>query len=448
MRESPRLYVHCLGALSSLRSVGDAVPGFDLYAERALVMAGSRDLVCVPGTVAGDYLTFLNELGVGPAPRHVLALGEEERGDAPARSLATRLLDDPLLPGWVGRRVPPGATLELHPYAATRETFALAAILEAEGTRVRVLGGDPAINARADQKHVMREKAIQLGVPVAPGETVELSFPGGRRRRDLEPVRAAIQRQLRWTGQVIVRGSSGASGQSTFIVGRGGDDTEGVVRRLGGRADNRVYLVEAMVDVTVSPNLQLRIEPDGAITSLGVTDQRWGRRLVHAGNVYPSTARLVDVMDGWAHTLAGSLRDDGYAGDVGFDFVEHLDPDTGKPRAFLAEVNPRVNGASYPLALLKRLNAVRALSGESPIEAFASGMLATRAREFSSLRDTLGDHLFTHPTGAGLVPYATGCLAYGKVAAVAFAPTRPEALRRLADAQTALETTWVVPSCA
>ncbi|MDQ3136308.1 MAG: hypothetical protein M3Q93_01815, partial [Gemmatimonadota bacterium] len=308
--------------------------------------------------------------------------------------------------------------------------------------------GDPAAGARADQKHLIRARALALGVPVAEGETIELPFPGGRRRRDLEPVRAAIQRQSRSTGQAIVRGSSGASGSSTFIVGRGGADTEDVLAQLGERADNQIYLVEAMVDVTVSPNLHLRIEPDGSITSLGATDQRWRRPLVHAGNIYPSTARLADAMDGWARTLAGSLRDDGYAGDIGFDFVEHRDAPTGEPRAFLAEVNPRVNGATYPLTLRERLNAARRRRGQPEIAAFATGTLAARARSFAQLRETLGDQIFTHAAGAGIVPYATGCLDHGACAAVAFAPTRQLALERFAEAQAALEAAWAAPSCA
>ena len=130
----------------------------------------------------------------------------------------------------------------------------------------------------------MRAKAQELGIPVAEGEVAELAYPGGRRRRDLEPVRAAIERQLRRSARVIVRGTSGASGSSTFVVGRGGEDTAGVLRRLALRADNRIYLVEAMVEATVSPNVQIHIPADdGPLVCAGITDQRWSRGLTHVG---------------------------------------------------------------------------------------------------------------------------------------------------------------------
>jgi len=442
MGEPARLYLHCVSALPSLNGLGEAIPGFGLYPERALVMAAAGDLVCVPAPVDPSYLAFLNELGAGPAAGNVLV--PAPNGDSPG-TLAGAAQADPALVARIARRAPAGTALELHPYAATPDVFDLAAALEAAGAAgVRVLAGSPGTSARADLKHVVRAKALELGVPVAPGEVVELPFPGGRRRRDLEPVRAAIQRQLPRTGQVLVRGSSGASGSATYVVGRGGDDAAGAIQRISARNGNPAYLVEAMVDAALSPNLMLRIESDGGITLLGASDQRWGRPLVHAGNLFPSASRLLGPMEGWARTLAAWLRDEGYVGDVGFDFVEYHDPATGEPRALLAEVNPRVNGASYPLALRERLNAGRREPGPA-IAAFASGTLETPARDFAELRDALGDLLFTQATGAGIVPYATGCLRHGRCAAVAFAASRQEALERLAEAKAAMEAPWIAP---
>ena len=440
MPESRRLYVHCLSGLPSHRAQG-RVPDNDGYPERALVAAGTGDLVCVPFPVDGDHLGFLNELGVGPASGDVV-VPSDAAGPADL-SLTTRLRSDRGLLARIAAAVPPGGILELHPYSSTPEILALAGALESAGAaRVRVLGGAPEAAARADQKHLVRAKAVELGVPVATGEVVELPFAGGRRRRDLEPVTAAVQRQLRHTGRVLVRGSAGAGGSSTFIVGEGRDHPEELIHRIGARADNRVYLVEALVDVAVSPNLHLRLDGSGHVTRVAATDQRWSRPLVHGGNVYPSGARLLDSMEGWARTMAAWLRSEGYAGDVGFDFVEHHDHRTGAAAAFLAEVNPRVNGANYPLALRERLNSARRDLGREPVEAFASGALHTRARSFAQLRDALGELLFSHQAGRGIVPYATGCLARGRCPAVALAPSSREALELHAEAQDAMEASW------
>jgi hypothetical protein len=273
-----------------------------------------------------------------------------------------------------------------------------------------------------------------MGIPVAEGEVAMLAHAGGRRRGDLGPVRDAIERQVGRTGRAIVRGSSGASGSSTFLVGRGGDDVNGVLRRIALRTDNRCYLVESMVEATGSPNLMLDIPPDGGpIGPAEISDQRWGRALVHDGNQSPSCARLVTHMEGWARMLAGWLRREGYVGPIGFDFVEHRDRRTGGPAAFLAEVNPRVNGASYPLAVRRRL---------APRAAFVSGSVTTGAGGFAQVRAALGTLLFDPERGSGVVPYATGALSAGRCAVVALAGSRLRAAELYGAARARLEAAW------
>jgi hypothetical protein len=432
-----RFYLHCLASLRSLQGLGESHPGLDRYAERALLLAGEGDVVCVPKPVDACYLEFLAGLGLGPRPEHIVV--PSGNGRSAARPLAERLLGEPGTLSRAARAV--GADqVTIEPYVATPEVMALAEVLEREsGIPVRV-DGSPRVTRYADQKHLMRAKAQELGIPVAEGEVAELTFAGGRRRGDLEPVRAAIERQLRHTGRVIVRGASGASGSSTFVVGRGGEDTSGVLRRIASRSDNRIYLVEAMVEATVSPNVQIRVLPEGGpLVSIGVTDQRWSRGLTHAGNQLPSSARTVDAMDAWSRMLATWMRNQGYSGLVGFDFVEYRDPVTGGPRAFLAEVNPRVNGGTYPLVVRARLNQSAARSDRPEAPAFVSGTVDTRARTFARVRSAIGHLLFDPDRGTGVVPYATGCLDHGKCAVVALAGSRLRAAELYGAVQARLE---------
>jgi hypothetical protein len=422
-----RIFVHCVGSLRSLRTLETAIPGFDRYPERALLLAEPGDLVCVGAPVEPEYLDFLGGLGLGPRPEDVIVADGTgplaERLRAAPHPLVERLREAGSEGAWI------------EPYAASDAAFALAAALRCEvGRPIRVRTGLPEITAHADQKHLMRERALALGIPVAEGEVATLAHAGGRRRGDLGPVRDAIERQLRLTGRVIVRGSSGASGSSTFVVGRGGDDTDGVLRRIALRTDNRWYLVEAMVEATASPNLMLDIpSADGPIRPAEVSDQRWGRTLVHDGNQSPSCARLAAPMEGWARMLASWLRREGYAGPVGFDFVEYRDRRTGGPAAFLAEVNPRVNGASYPLAVRRRL---------APRAAFVSGTVRTGAQRFAEVTSTLGALLFSAERGSGVVPYATGGLGLGRCAVVALAGSRLRAAELYGAARARLEATW------
>jgi hypothetical protein len=421
-----RIFIHCVGSLRSLQTLGAALPGFDRYPERALLLAGPGDLVCVGAPVDPEYLEFLGGIGLGPRPEDVIVAP----GEGP---LAERLRAAPRA---LLQRLPRGAdAVWLEPYASSDAVFVLAAALRCEsGMGVRVRAGLPEITAHADQKHLMRERAEAMGIPVAEGEVAMLPHAGGRRRGDLGPVRDAIERQVGRTGRVIVRGSSGASGSSTFLVGRGGDDANGVLRRIALRTDNRCYLVESMVEATASPNLMLDVPADGGpIGRAEVSDQRWGRLLVHDGNQSPSCARLVPHMEGWARMLASWLRREGYAGPIGFDFVEHRDRRTGGPAAFLAEVNPRVNGASYPLAVRRRL---------APRAAFVSGSVETGAGCFARVRAALGPLLFDPERGSGVVPYATGALGAGRCAVVALADSRLRAAELYGAARARLEAAW------
>ncbi|MGH7535015.1 MAG: hypothetical protein ACREMG_05460, partial [Gemmatimonadales bacterium] len=326
----------------------------------------------------------------------------------------------------------------IHPSIASRGPFARAAALEvAAEVEVRVAAGDPGLVAYADQKHHIRRKAIELGVPVAEGEVVELPVAGGRRRRDYDVVRGAVARQLARTGRVIVRGACGVGGSATFVVGGEGEDVDGLIRRLLERTDNRVYLVEVLVPVVVSPNVQLHIEPaGGAITCVGVTDQRWERALVHGGNLYPTAARTVDRMLEWSHRLAEWLQREGFSGLLGLDFVEYADPETDEPRAFLAEVNPRVNGAAYSLGAFERLNLVRRNAGLPPLGAFVSGTIATRHRRFAELRQAAESFLYTLARGSGMVLCSIGDLVDGKCSVVLLGASLEEVLRAYGELQT------------
>jgi hypothetical protein len=173
--------------------------------------------------------------------------------------------------------------------------------------------------------------------------------------------------------------------------------------------------------------------------TIGITDQRWSRGLTHAGNQLPSSARTLEAMDAWARMLATWLRGQGYSGLVGFDFVESRDARTGGLRAILAEVNPRVNGGTYPLVVRARLNQIAARSGRPQAPAFVSGTVETRARNFARVRAAIGHLLFDPDRGTGVLPYATGCLDHGKCALVALAGSRVRAAELYGAAQARLE---------
>ena len=435
---SLQIFVHCATSVDYLAELNASIPGVEHYAERALLLAEHDDIVCLPREIDPEYIAYLAEIGVGPAPGNLLVASRFGDGN-PEGPLWRAILDSDEALRALGCSITGHGSARIQPFIASTGQFTLAAALEQRsGMPVQVHGGDPAVVAYADCKHHIRAKALELGIPVAPGEIVELSCDASR----ADPatlLRRAMERQIQLTGRVIVRGASGAAGSATFSAE---DDLQ--IRELADRLvasnENRIFLVESMVDVTVSPNVQMYIDAEvRGIRCGGMTDQRWERPLIHGGNVFPSSARRSTEMLGWARTLAEWLNTVSYVGVAGFDFVEYEDAQ-GEPRAFLAEVNPRTNGATYPMRLRRRLNVTQREAGFPEIRAFVSGMIEIEARTFSELRESWCDHLFCPYTGSGLVPYVTGLLPYGKCGVVALAATREEAEDLYQEAGTAAQT--------
>lgn len=414
------LYVHCGTSVGYWEELYRSFPGLMSYAERALILARRGDLVCVNDEIEPAYLEYLAELGIGPAPANIIVAGRSAEADE-IGPLPARVLGDGGTLDRMASLMRSRGTVAIHPFMATSHQLELArGLSERLGHAVPVIGGDPDLVAYADGKNHIRQAAIELGIPVAPGEVIDLGIPSAR---DGSRLRAVLTRHLRHTGRIIVRGANGAAGTSTYCARAG--EIEQLTALLLQRSDNQVYLVEAMVDATASPNVQMHIDSDGCIECVGVTDQRLDSSVAHLGNVAPSKARCLTKIVAWAHCLSEWLRNAGYVGIAGFDFVEYTGT-RGEPRALLAELNPRVNGGTYPLAVLEQFEETGA---------FVSGIVTTDLETFTELRGMLSELLFTRERGEGVLPYATGTLRYGSCPAIALAATREQAAELYAEAE-------------
>jgi hypothetical protein len=118
--------------------------------------------------------------------------------------------------------------------------------------------------------------------------------------------------------------------------------------------------------------------------------------------------------------IVGWMRHRGFTGRVGFDFVEHDRGTNGRPGYFLTEVNPRINGASYPIALIARLAALaRRIDAPAPT-AFQTSNVPVRVRAFAGIENLCGPLLYDPARGEGVVPYTVGALPLGKVGVACF----------------------------
>ena len=141
------------------------------------------------------------------------------------------------------------------------------------------------------------------------------------------------------------------------------------LRKIARTTGNNIYLIETMIDITVSPCPHVRRAGQDCV-------RRRHRPaferldLAHKGNLYPSSAKTVKDMAASARKISEWLQAEGYYGLAGFDFGEYVNPETGKGEHFLAEINPRMNAAAYPRALMEHLNRRQEREGGPYIEAF------------------------------------------------------------------------------
>jgi hypothetical protein len=410
------VFLHSPSEAPDARTVVQQVPEFEHYGERAILLANLPDVVCVAHPIDDRYLSFLWRLGIGPRPENVVVI----EGVAPGTGLSARLIDDPPSLDRLAERLRGPESIVLSPFFATPAVVEVGRALSARlGRSVQVLGGPPGLVRQVHEKRFARELAQSLGIPVAPGDVVTLSTSVDRRGGDLSDLRRSIERWGETTGRVIVRGSSGASGSSTFTLEAG--DVEEVVEAIARRTDNSVYLIEPYFEATVSPNVEVVVEPESAVSPRVVaTDQLLNPELVYQGSAHPSKALRVSDMLEDSLAIAGWMRHRGFTGRVGFDFVEHDRGTNGRPGYFLTEVNPRINGASYPIALIARLVALaHRIDGPAPT-AFQTSNVPIRVRAFAGIENLCGSLLYDPARGEGIVPYTVGALPLGKVGVSCF----------------------------
>src|SRR5262249_28756425 len=148
----------------------------------------------------------------------------------------------------------------------------------------------------------------------------------------------------------------GNNGCSVQVV-NGAHEVTRCVERIKQSDRNRIFLVDAMFEVTSSPNVGMFIDPRTRdISCFSCTEQIFGKGLDHTGNRYPlKDSRQLSAMIAAAERFAISLRGLGVTGYLGFDFCEYKLP-AGGSSFLLAEINPRINGATYCQALFAALN--------------------------------------------------------------------------------------------
>lgn len=412
--EVTHIFTHHVTALIHRYALEEFLPGCDHYDQRALILARADDIVCVAGTVDRRYVHYLSGLGLGPRGDHIIELGIES-GDDSGRTLADMLLERETPLRVVCQLIPANTRVVLNPYLLSSVELDLATVLaNMLGKPVRVLGGNAEIIMHGNLKHLAQAKAEELAIPTAPGEIVDLHSHSDSGHLDVSLLLKAIARFIPYTGRVIVRGTCGAAGSGTFIAEGPCQDIKMKLKVFVEKQVHHIYLVQVMFDIIATPNVLMSVEPyTDAIWWVGATDQRVNKNLAHKGNVFPSNARTISDMICSARKLSRWLQMEGFTGLVGFDFVEYVHPETSEHTYLFAEMNVRVNAATYPIFLMEHLNVRQAGRSAPFVKAFLSAKTTTKATSFSEFLEMYRCLFFDPYTGRGMIPYNTGQLVNG-----------------------------------
>ena len=382
------------------------------YSDRSLLFSKPGDLVCLHAPPDASYLAYLNRLGIGPRLADVISC--PDLPDTAGLPMAAKLGRDEYLWRQLVESLRPAEEVELQPYMTTRfETEFAQRLQDCLPGTVQLIGGNSAVLEHFDQKHHARQMALALGIPVAPGEVIEIA-----KAIDWYNLGNAIRRQLCHTGKVIVRGACGNNGSSVQVV-VGTHEVTPCIERLRQNDSNITYLVEAMFEVTSSPNIGMFIDPQTRdVSCFSCTQQVFERNLDHAGNQYPlKDSGQLPAMIAAAERFMFFLRDLGVTGHIGFDFCEYKLP-AGGISFLMAELNPRINGATYSQTLFAALNQIQRNYGGPSLGSFYAVNMSTALNSFSALEDAVGELLFKPGQHQGFVPRNLSPFTEGKCSVV------------------------------
>jgi len=194
----------------------------------------------------------------------------------------------------------------------------------------------------------------------------------------------------------------------------GGDDLGRLGEGVSVAVDERLFVLQPLLEVMGSPNVQYEIGEEGA-ELLGVSGQQMTQSFAFGGNSYPSVfgddLRLLEQ----GGRVGRWLFEAGYRGIVGIDFIVTND-EGGGGEVFIVEINPRVNTSTFPLMMGKRLGkgAFRLMTGIDigGVDGFGG---------FEGLVGSLGEDLmFDSGKGYGMVPLMVPAAGRGVLDAMVF----------------------------
>lgn len=339
-----------------------------MLSHRAVLLSGVGDTVVVDSEVDQGWLAYLGSIGF-QSGRVVVAQGEGE-------TVGARLLsDERLMEELSGQAI--GNEWVVEPYMGGEEMELLA----------RRVGGE----MWAPGVELLDRLNLKSNLCPILGHTGLATIPTTVAGR--EEVFSTARHMLNEHGSVMVRSDLSIGGHGVWRV-ESDVDLDGLGEGIERASEGRLFVLQPLLEVTHSPNVQFAIRDEGA-ELLGISAQQMTESFAFGGNAYPSEVADNTKIFDQSTRIAEWMRGQGYRGIVGIDFIVTVDGGV-----FIVEINPRVNTSTFPLLMSKRLGcgAFRLVTGLG-----ADGL--EQGMGFAQLTELLGDDvMFDDGRGCGVVP--------------------------------------------
>jgi hypothetical protein len=366
------------------------------YAERALLLAESKDYMILNHYPDKDYLDYLIDMDIGT--RKILIPKNQ------GLSLSENVLGDEQL---LKRLKTLGTQIVLHPYISTEIEEKIAKVIDAT-----VNGSPPDLTAKVNSKIYIPTLLQALALPIPEYEIA-----------NTVTVINTAKKFINQYDKIIVIGNHTYGGIAVWAITN--EKTFNTFKLdISQSPPDEKFLVEKMYNVVCSPNIQFQIYPD-AIETLGITEQILDDKLDYHGNKYPLSTKQLDKIRQDSFRICEKLSNEGYRGLLGIDFIETID---GK--IFAVDINGRANTSSFGLKVIRKLFPDSYFKKNFKI---LSHINIEKKATFVELIDILGkENVFDKQVGRGIFPYNTGFLQWGKFSAIVIANTWEEVNQLLA----------------
>lgn len=368
------------------------VKGIELYSQRGMVLLDDQNMVCINGELDACWLRYFSES---------LKIKNPSIHRVNDKHITANLIKDKNFIGQVKER---GRKILLFPFYYSMRVEKLKRRLEENGLEVEVCGVSRDILDVVNSKAEAKEIFMELDIPVPEGRIIS--------RKDLEESFEGVVELLNLYGEVIIKGSMGASGSSILTISSE-DEISELERILREDKESCDFLVEKKYRVLSSPNVQIQATHEKE--KIVLTDQIMDKD-VHKGNIYPPMENeFNEEIVCYCRVLMDYIKKFNKSSYIiaGMDFIITRDG----PMA--VEINPRINGSMYPEFLRERLG----------YKAFLSSQVEDlRPFNFNELTEKLGDFMEPKNKSPVVVPIIPGLFGTGKIVYVILGSSREEVI--------------------